>query len=195
MLLAGTDEPVSVTVIQQRYGDEVLMRPPVTTQTALLWGLPALLVIAAFGIIWLVMRRRAPVATMQDDASLSMGTPKEIKLSALSPRLLASLAVLIILGAGSLYLYLGNPGLPSAPLASRMAEIAQADAMSRSLQQQADTALSAARTARDVAPDDIETLLRLALAAAAAEAPAAAEEAEEEEEEAGGFEGLGSLFG
>jgi large subunit ribosomal protein L12 len=32
-------------------------------------------------------------------------------------------------------------------------------------------------------------------AAAAADAPAAAEEAEEEEEEAGGFEGLGSLFG
>jgi len=31
--------------------------------------------------------------------------------------------------------------------------------------------------------------------AAAADAPAAAEEAEEEEEEAGGFEGLGSLFG
>jgi large subunit ribosomal protein L12 len=30
---------------------------------------------------------------------------------------------------------------------------------------------------------------------AAADAPAAAEEAEEEEEEAGGFEGLGSLFG
>ena len=30
---------------------------------------------------------------------------------------------------------------------------------------------------------------------AAAEDPAAAEEAEEEEEEAGGFEGLGSLFG
>jgi len=170
MLLAGTDEPDILTDIHQRYGDYVLMRPPVTTQTALLWGLPALLVIAAFGIIWLVMRRRAPVATMQDDASLSMGTPKEIKLSALSPRLLASLAVLIILGAGSLYLYLGNPGLPSAPIASRMAEIAQADAMSRSLQQQADTALSAARTARDVAPEDIETLLRLALAAAAAEA-------------------------
>ena len=32
-------------------------------------------------------------------------------------------------------------------------------------------------------------------AAAAADAPAAAEEAAEEEEEAGGFEGLGSLFG
>ena len=32
-------------------------------------------------------------------------------------------------------------------------------------------------------------------AAASADAPAAAEEAEEEEEEAGGFEGLGSLFG
>ena len=170
MLLEGQDDPDILTDIHQRYGDYVLMRPPVTPQTALLWGLPALLVIAAFGLIWLVMRRRIPGAIAQDDASLSAESETLTQQRSLSPRLLASLAVVIILGACSLYLFLGNPTLPSAPIASRMAEIAQADAQSRSQQQQADAALSAARAARDAAPEDIETLLRLALAAASASA-------------------------
>lgn len=170
MLLEGQDDPDILTDIHQRYGDYVLMRPPVSPQTALLWGLPALLVIAAFGLIWLVIRRRIPDAIAQDDASLSAESETLTQQRSLSPRLLASLAVVIILGACSLYLFLGNPTLPSVPIASRMAEIAQADAQSRSQQQQADAALSAARAARDAAPEDIETLLRLALAAASASA-------------------------
>jgi cytochrome c-type biogenesis protein CcmH len=42
-----------------RYGNFVLYKPPVQSNTALLWAGPFLLLLIAFGVVFLVVKRRA----------------------------------------------------------------------------------------------------------------------------------------
>lgn len=55
-LTAGDSDAAVITYIHDRYGDFVLMRPPVTDRTALLWFGPFGL-LAGIGL-WLVLRAR-----------------------------------------------------------------------------------------------------------------------------------------
>ncbi len=55
-LLAGDDDPAIRGFLQNRYGDFILLRPPFSLATALLWATP--LLAFAFGL-FLVRRRRA----------------------------------------------------------------------------------------------------------------------------------------
>ncbi len=65
MLREGKTEQEITAYMTQRYGDFVLYRPPVNSNTALLWfGPPALLVLGALGL-WLVLRRRSQLAADQ----------------------------------------------------------------------------------------------------------------------------------
>lgn len=60
-LLAGDSDKAVLAYIHDRYGDFVLMRPPVTDRTALLWFGPFGLLVAVGG--WLLIRaRRKPPA-------------------------------------------------------------------------------------------------------------------------------------
>ena len=54
-----TDEQV-LGYMQQRYGDFVLLRPPVRPGTYLLWFGPALLILLGVGGVFLYFRRRSP---------------------------------------------------------------------------------------------------------------------------------------
>src|ERR1051325_11721398 len=57
---AGDSNDQVIAYIRSRYGDFVLLRPPVETETLLLWGGPALiLLLGAFGIYRYYRRRRA----------------------------------------------------------------------------------------------------------------------------------------
>lgn len=55
-IMAGDSDAEVLDYIRQRYGDYVLMRPPVSTGTIVLWGLP-FLVLAAGIVIALRLRK------------------------------------------------------------------------------------------------------------------------------------------
>ncbi len=55
-LLAGDSDAAVLAYIHERYGDYVLMRPPVTDRTALLWFGPFGLLLGVGG--WLLLRAR-----------------------------------------------------------------------------------------------------------------------------------------
>ena len=65
--IAAGDSQAEVTAyMRERYGDYVLLKPPVQTNTYVLWFLPAAIVLAMAG--WLLVRRRR---TDSVDLSLS----------------------------------------------------------------------------------------------------------------------------
>lgn len=58
-LVAGDDDAQVETFVVKRYGEFVLLRPPVNMQTLILWGSPALVLGAgALGLFLAVRRRR-----------------------------------------------------------------------------------------------------------------------------------------
>jgi len=59
MLRNGQSEKEIVDYMTARYGDFVLYRPPVRTDTALLWFGPAALMVAGLTILVVVLRRRS----------------------------------------------------------------------------------------------------------------------------------------
>ena len=64
-IVAGDSDGQILEFLRQRYGDNVLMRPPVEPQTWILWfGPPALLLVAASGLV--AMLRRRPTAPEPD---------------------------------------------------------------------------------------------------------------------------------
>jgi cytochrome c-type biogenesis protein CcmH len=66
---AGRSDSEVMRFLHDRYGDFVLLRPPFTAATALLWGMPALALLGG-GLVILAMRRRgrgaAPVADLSE---------------------------------------------------------------------------------------------------------------------------------
>ena len=73
MLRKGDDDATIIKYMTDRYGDFVLFRPPMKATTVLLWYGPALMLLAGFGGLALVMRRRARAAANQfepDDPAL-----------------------------------------------------------------------------------------------------------------------------
>ena len=60
-LQAGDSDTQVISFLVARYGEFVLLRPPLAWHTAALWGLPpAALLIGVIAIILVVRRRRAP---------------------------------------------------------------------------------------------------------------------------------------
>ena len=60
--LAAGDEPEEViTFIRDRYGDYVLLKPPVQKNTYVLWAGPALVLLIG---VFLIARRKKPAATV-----------------------------------------------------------------------------------------------------------------------------------
>jgi cytochrome c-type biogenesis protein CcmH len=57
-LLAGDSDEAVIAHIVARYGDYVLMRPPVQTNTLLLWASPAAALLVAALAALLILRRR-----------------------------------------------------------------------------------------------------------------------------------------
>ncbi|MBV6631704.1 MAG: cytochrome c-type biogenesis protein CcmH [Alphaproteobacteria bacterium] len=56
-LSGGAEDSEIITALIDRYGERVLLSPPVTTRTYLLWGLPAALTLLVLATLW--FRRRA----------------------------------------------------------------------------------------------------------------------------------------
>ena len=64
---AGDDDQAVMDYIVARYGDYVLLRPPVGASTLVLWGAPLLLLTAAGLIAWRRARRAPPAEGLSDE--------------------------------------------------------------------------------------------------------------------------------
>lgn len=71
-IVAGDSDKAVVDFVVARYGDFVLLRPPINAHTALLWAAPFLVLLIAAGFAWRRSRRMAvaeatPVAPLTDE--------------------------------------------------------------------------------------------------------------------------------
>ena len=62
LMRAGASDADIHEFMTERYGDFVLLRPPVAPRTWLLWAAPALFVVAGMVVVLLTVRRRAAAA-------------------------------------------------------------------------------------------------------------------------------------
>ncbi|WP_366522749.1 cytochrome c-type biogenesis protein [Maricaulis sp.] len=76
-LLAGDSDAEVRAYLQQRYGDYVLMLPPVQANTLALWGFPIVLLLLGGGIAFFFVRRQA----VREETELS--AEEEAQLAAL----------------------------------------------------------------------------------------------------------------
>ena len=74
-LLAGDSDAAAIRFITDRYGDFVLLDPPLKGATAVLWmAPPARLVVAFGGVLLAARRRRAPPAPLTAEEQARLAT-------------------------------------------------------------------------------------------------------------------------
>lgn len=68
-IVAGDSDAEVIAFVHDRYGDYVLLKPPVTGQTVLLWAAPAIFLLLGAGMVALYHRgrRKAPTAVVLSD--------------------------------------------------------------------------------------------------------------------------------
>ena len=176
-LVEGKSDAVILDGLRNRYGDYILLNPPVTATTYLLWGAPILIVLFGCGLLWVYRRSSAgtdntrTIGTLSEQMSDS-DKPAQIDSADDAPSIVmvGGLIVLITIIATTLYSQFGSPELPARPLDGRADEIAstrQAELQQRTALQDA---LDNTRAEAEAAPDSVDSWLKLAMAAARAEA-------------------------
>ena len=141
-LSTGASDADILESIRNTYGDYVLLNPPVTPGTWVLWGTPVLVV--AGGLLIIVMARRwrdGDEVTVSDTAP-SGAAPLLVPGAG---RAALALGSLVLAGSLGLYLVLGRADLPAQPLASRTAEIAAAASIETGAAAERRAALETAR--------------------------------------------------
>ena len=164
-LSTGASDADILASIRDTYGDYVLLNPPVTPGTWVLWGTPVL-VIAAGALIILAARRRRDddiEANATGPAAITTGTAP-----AGTGRAALALGSLVLAASLGIYLMLGRADLPGQPLADRATEIAAATSAASNFAKERLADLETARRDATATPDDVGAWLRLAMAAAAA---------------------------
>ena len=179
LLVAGNDDDAILESLRQRYGDYILLNPPITTQTYALWAMP--FIVIAGGLILLVVYRRQ---NNDDDSRLSDETASQIPaitdnnvdeaqfVSKKTPQIRQLYVVggfaAIIAVSLMIYSQLGSPDLTAQPLAQRQAEKEYAAAEIERQQTQDKARLTQAIQAASDNPSSVEAQLSLAMAAASA---------------------------
>jgi cytochrome c-type biogenesis protein CcmH len=176
-LVEGKSDAVILDGLRNRYGDYILLNPPVTATTYLLWGAPILIVLFGCGLLWVYRRSSTGTDNARTMETLSeqmsnRDKPAQIDSADDAPSIVmvSGLIVLITIIATTLYSQFGSPELPARPLDGRADEIAstrQAELQQRTALQDA---LDNARAEAEAAPDSVDSWLKLAMAAARAEA-------------------------
>ena len=187
-LLAGIDDDAILENVRDKYGDYVLLRPPVTTGTYVLWFSPLVILAIGGALLFAAWRNRsrrpaAPTADPARDAipdpvtdsvtdfvtdttgnNPNMGSPQ----TAPDRLMMIAVGALILAGSLGLYLMLGRADLADQPLAKRQAEIAAANATATAAQTAATANLAAAQARVTANPNSVSDWLGLAMAATAA---------------------------
>ena len=176
-LVEGKSDAVILDGLRNRYGDYILLNPPVTATTYLLWGAPILIVLFGCGLLWVYRRSSAGTDNARTMGTLSeqisdSDKPAQIDSADDAPSIVmvGGLIVLITIIATTLYSQFGSPELPARPLDGRADEISstrQAELQQRTALQDA---LDNDRAEAEAAPDSVDSWLKLAMAAARAEA-------------------------
>ncbi len=68
LIRAGRSDEEIYAFMTERYGDFILLRPPVAPRTWLLWAAPALFLAGGLAVVLVVIRRRARMAHEDPDA-------------------------------------------------------------------------------------------------------------------------------
>ena len=164
-LSGGASDEQIIANLRATYGDYVLLDPPVSPGTYILWGAPVAILLGGAAIILAARRRRGDTETANDERSPAQTTAPLPPGTERTGIMLGSLVLAASLG---IYLMIGRADLPGQPLAERTAEIAAAAASEGTATAAQQAALAEARAAAAASPDDIASWLRLAMAAAAA---------------------------
>ena len=169
-LATGAEDGEILAAIRDTYGDYVLLNPPVSPGTYILWGAPVVILLGGLAIVLAGRRRRDEdeVDAPEDEAGPTLpATPTGGGIDGrIDGRIALALASLVMASSLGLYLVLGRADLPSRPLADRGAEIAAASEQAQTVAQDRDAALTQARDQVSRTPEDVGAWLQLAMAAA-----------------------------
>ena len=186
-ILAGASDAEVIDLLRGKYGDYVLLQPPVSPGTYLLWAAPVGIIILGVFVVVAARRHRPRVsggpvgATDLPDPILpdpiSAGATDKPALTdkdttrrvSLSARVMTVAMGGLVIGASlGLYLFLGRADLADQPLSVRQAEIDATTAAAATKSAALGKALAAAKAAAKASPKNVETWLQLAMSAAAA---------------------------
>ena len=175
-LMTGATDGEIIETLRGKYGDYLLLNPPISSGTYILWLAPFAVLIGGGGLVLAARRaRRTGVATGQaqdqpheavaggDDRASKSGS------GAGSGYIYFTGGALVLAASLGLYLMLGRADLGDQPLAQRQAEIETA---AKAQNQQAETlaaALARAKQQTIEEPTNVGNWLRLAQAAAMAD--------------------------
>ena len=171
-LLGGADDKTILSNLQEKYGDYVLLKPPVSLATIGLWATPILALLLGGGLIVYSRRRGmrtpAPSTHLQSESiEKEQASEKAIHTRPIGVASLAVAASFCIIIAGAIYWFgLGSPSLPSQPLSQRASEINLEARQAEALLAEKQQAFAAAKDATMGTPENIGNWLELALAAA-----------------------------
>ena len=164
-LSAGASDEQIIARLRATYGDYVLLNPPVSPGTYVLWGAPIVILLGGAIIIIAGRRRRGEIEIAADNPR-GQTSPQLPPGTGHTAMMIGSLVLAASLG---IYLMLGRADLPGQPLADRGAELAAAAEATSSRTASQRSALADARAAAAASPTNVGAWLRLAMAAAAAE--------------------------
>ena len=164
-LAAGAEDDDILAALRETYGDYVLLNPPVSPATYILWGAPPAILLGGAAVMLAGRRRRDAAA---DDA-IADTIQAAIPAPEIDRRVGLAIASLVMAASLSIYLVLGRADLPARPLSERGPEIAAALKQAEAAAGTRDSALTQARAAAAETPSDVGAWLRLAMAAAASE--------------------------
>ena len=165
-LQTGASDAEILASIQETYGDYVLLKPPVSTQTWLLWLAPVLILLGGAVIIGHGLRRPAGPAELQPGTEISEEGEAEPLSAGLPVGYILGVGVMVLGAAGLLYTLFGRPDLPDQPLVKRTAELAEKQAEASAQTAELDADFTAAQQAATDQPDNLDAWLQLALTAA-----------------------------
>ena len=162
-LLDGKSDALILDNLQETYGSYILLRPPVTPSTYLLWAAPFIFLLLALLLFW---QFRASRVHHVPDAQATAPTQTDItQTPPLSGRIILSLVVIITASSLALYSQLGRPELGSLPTKERAAERAEIAQQQTADSQARQQLFAQAMTAAEKKPDSVDAQLSLAFAA------------------------------
>ena len=169
-LLDGKSDEDILEHIRNQFGDYVLLKPPVSQQTIILWAMPFLLIVLGIGFIVLYWFR--PYKTQNETLANTKRIENDENASVASTApILPSHLILIgsgglILASLGLYILLGQPQLDAKPLADRSEEINAARQINSINNLQNQKAFEQAQVIAEANPESISAQLNLAMQAA-----------------------------
>ena len=169
-ILAGADDKTILANLQERYGDYVLLKPPVGLSTTLLWATPILALIIGAGLILLGRRRKNTPdqpRTGQNTHQIYKRPSQRRKVPRFQPaHLYKHRRDLCCSGGQPVLVCFGQTSIARPALSTRTAEISQTAGTAQKQLQERQEAYETARENSQKQPENIGVWLSLALTSA-----------------------------